>query len=86
MSSILIRENSKMSVFNQMHQNWQKFIEILIAFPICTSWFGNIALLTSLIRVCGLLFAVKTENQRKRAQKILIPILDSSLVNMRRFD
>ena len=74
MKSILMRENTKIAIFNQMHQNYQKLIEILMAFPIVLSWYGNIALLTSFIRVIGLLFTVKSENQRKRVQKILIQI------------
>ena len=63
-----------------MHQNYQKLIEILMAFPVVLSWYGNIALLTSFIRVIGLLFTVKSENERKRVQNILIPILQASFV------
>lgn len=80
MKSIIMRDNTKISVFNQMHQNWQKLIELLIAMPTCLSWFRNIPLLVSLIRVIGCLFSVKTENERKRVQRILIPILQASLV------
>ena len=83
MSSIIMRDNTKISVFNQMHQNWQKLIELLIALPTCLCWFGNIPLLTSLIRVIGLLFSVKSENERKRVQRVLIPILQASLVPLR---
>ena len=83
MKSILMRDNTKITVFNQMHQNYQKLIEILMAFPVVLSWYGNIALLTSFIRVIGLLFTVKSENQRKRVQKILIPILQASFVKYR---
>ena len=77
-SSILMRPNTKMNVFNQMNQAWQKFIEILIAFPVCVAWYGNVPLLCSLIRVIGLLFCVRSENDRNKAKRILIPILDAS--------
>lgn len=77
-SSILMRGNAKINVFNQMNQSWQKMIEILIALPATLGWLGNIALLCSFIRVIGVLFTVQSENERQRVQRILIPILQAS--------
>ena len=78
MSSLLMRTNAKLNAFNQMHQSWRKLIEIMIAMPVVLSWYDTIALLVSLVRVIGLLFLVKTENNRSKTQKVLIPIFQAS--------
>ena len=61
MKSIILRNNTKLSAFNEMHQNWQKLIELLISMPVCLCWYGSISLVASLIGVIGLLFCVRTE-------------------------
>ena len=71
---------TKPTVFNQMHHAWQYMIEVCICLPCCMNWYYHLDILVALTRITGLLFSIKTENQRLRAQNILQPILQQSSV------
>ena len=55
-------------------------IEILIALPACVNWMGNLCLLNALTRITGAMFTVNNENDRKKLESLMKPILQSSLV------
>ena len=78
MRSLLKCINTKINVFNQMKQAWQKMIEIMIALPISSAWFGNIDLLVSFIRISGAIYTINTENQRLKCQNIFKIITNES--------
>ena len=80
MTSLLIQTNTKINVFNQMKQAWQKMIEVLIALPVCSSWFGNVGLLISFIRICGTMFTIETKNARRYYQQRFKTIINKSYV------
>ena len=62
MKLLLMKTNGKIEVFNQMKQSWQKIVEVLIALPVVSGWFGN-------IDVCDAIYLIKTDHERKYHQK-----------------
>ena len=76
--SLLMQTNTKINVLNQMKQSWQKLIEIMIALPVCTAWFGNIEILVSFIRICGAIYTINTENKRIKYQNLFKEIVNES--------
>ena len=76
--SLVQKSRTKLNVWNAMHNSWQKLVEILIAAPNVTDWYGNLGLVIAIIRITGALFNVETDNERKRLQTIVKPILNAS--------
>lgn len=81
-NSILMNNKTKMTVFNQFQHAWQKMIEILMCLPACVNWYYNLDTVIALTRLTGVLFTIKTENDRKHAQKLMKLICEASLVYM----
>lgn len=76
--SQLIANKTKMTVFNQMQHAWQKMIEVLICLPACVNWYYNLNIVVAMVRLTGLLFTIKTENERKNVQNLVKIICNAS--------
>ena len=67
--------NCNILLFNQMHHSWQKMLEIMFSVCRVVDYTGHLSILNCLIRLTGCLHDCATENQCKRLQVIMKPIL-----------